>query len=56
MNKYLWMERFKNYYQLYNIIGKEKKTGIIIPISFILMTHKSYSLYYHAFNNKKPYY
>ena len=43
----------KKYYQLYNIIGKEKKTGIIIPISFILMTHKSYSLYYHAFNNIK---
>ena len=43
----------KNYYQLYNIIGKEKKTRIIIPISFILMSHKSYSLYYHAFNNIK---
>ena len=43
----------KNYYQLYNIIGKEKKTGIIIPISFILMSHKSYSLYYHVFNNIK---
>ena len=32
----------KNYYQLYNIIAKEKKTRIIIHISFILMTHKSY--------------
>jgi len=43
----------KNFYQLYNIIGKEKNTGIIIPIAFILMSHKSYSLYYHAFDNIK---
>ena len=43
----------KKYYQLYNIIGKEKKSGINIPLAFVLMTHKSYSVYFHLFNNIK---
>ena len=36
-------------YQLYNIMGKEKNTGLIIPLIFILMSHKSYDIYYYVF-------
>ena len=28
----------KSYYQLYNIMGKEKNTDLIIPLIFILMS------------------
>jgi len=40
----------KNYYQLYNIIGKEKNSGVILPLIFIITTNKSYSLYYNIFS------
>ena len=39
----------KSYYQLYNIIRKEKNTGLIIPLISILMSHKSYDIYYYVF-------
>ena len=39
----------KSYYQFYNIMGKEKNTGLIIPLIFILMSHKSYDIYYYVF-------
>ena len=40
----------KSFYQIYNIIGKDKKTGMIIPLIFILMSHKSYDSYYYVFD------
>ena len=43
----------KNYYQLFNIIGREKKTGILLPLIFILMTSKSFFLYQNIFENIK---
>ena len=43
----------KKFYQLYNIIGKDSKTGIIIPLVFIIMSNKSYELYFHIFENIK---
>ena len=36
-------------YQLYNIMGKEKNKGLIIPLIFKLMSHKSYDIYYYVF-------
>lgn len=43
----------KNYYQLFNIIWREKKTGILLPLIFILMTSKSFFLYQDIFENIK---
>ena len=43
----------KNYYQLFNIIWREKKTGILLPLIFILMTSKSFFLYQNIFENIK---
>ena len=40
----------KNFYQVYNIIGKEEETGKKIPLVYALMSHKSYNLYFHLFN------
>ena len=40
----------KSFYQIYNIIGKDKKTGMIIPLIFILMSHKSYDSYFYVFD------
>ena len=31
----------KNFYQVYNIIGKEEETGKKIPLVYALMSHKS---------------
>ena len=39
----------KKFYQLYNIIGKDEKSGIIIPLIFIFMSNKSFDLYLHIF-------
>ena len=39
----------KKFYQLYNIIGKDEKSSIIIPLIFILMSNKSFDLYLHIF-------
>ena len=39
----------KSYYQLYNIIKKEKNTNLIIPLFFILISHRSYDTYYYVF-------
>ena len=39
----------KSYYPLYNIMGKEKNISLIIPLIFILMSHKSYDIYYYVF-------
>ena len=38
-----------SYYQLYNIMGKEKNTGLIIPLIFILISHRYYDTYYYVF-------
>ena len=43
----------KSFYQLYNIIGKDKNTGLIIPLIFVLMSHKSYDMYFYVFKFKK---
>ena len=43
----------KSFYQLYNIIGKDKNTGLIIPLIFVLMSHKSYDMYYFVFKFMK---
>ncbi len=40
----------KNFYQIYNIFGKEKNSNNIIPLMYILMSHKSYTLYFVIFN------
>ena len=37
-------------YQIYNIIGKEKNSNNIIPLIYILISHKSYTLYFVIFN------
>ena len=37
-------------YQIYNMIGKEKNPNNIIPLMYILMSHKSYTLYFVIFN------
>ena len=39
----------KNFYQLYNIIGKESDSDNKIPLLYVLMSHKSYTIYYHIF-------
>ena len=39
----------KNFYQLYNIIGKETDSDNKIPLLYVLMSHKSYTIYYHIF-------
>ena len=39
----------KKFYQLYNIIGKDEKSSIVIPLIFILMLNKSFDLYLHIF-------
>ena len=41
----------KSFYQLYNIKGKDKKTGLIIPLMFILMPSKSYDMYFYVLNS-----
>ena len=40
----------KNFYQIYNIFGIEKNSNNIIPLIYILMSHKSYTLYFVIFN------
>ena len=45
----------KGYYQLYNILGKDKNTGLIIPLIFVLMSHKSYDIYYYVFEYIKAF-
>ena len=39
----------KGYYQIYNILGRDANVGEIIPLFHILMTQKSYDLYYNIF-------
>ena len=39
----------KKFYQIYNIIGKDEHSGIIIPLIFVLMSNKSFELYEHVF-------
>ena len=39
----------KNFYQLYNIIGKDENIGIIIPLIFILISNKIFELYLYIF-------
>ena len=41
----------KNYYQLFNIIAKDKQTGKNIPVIHIPMSHKSEFLYNKIFEN-----
>ena len=40
----------KNYYQIYNILGRDNKMGEAIPLFHILMAKKSYELYYNIFH------
>ena len=40
----------KGYYQIYNILGRDVNVGEIIPLFHILMTQKSYDLYYNIFS------
>ena len=43
----------KRYYQVFNILGKDKNTNKIMPLIYVLMSHKSYNLYVCLFNNIK---
>lgn len=40
----------KNFYQLYNILGRDEKTKVTIPLCHIIMPHKSYDLDYNIFS------
>ena len=39
----------KKFYQIYNIIGKDEHSGIIIPLVFVLISNKSIELYEQVF-------
>ena len=39
----------KHFYQIFNIIGNEIETNNKIPLMYILMSNKSYQLYYCIF-------
>ena len=41
----------KKYYQIFNILGKEKNSGKIIPLIYVSMSHKSFDLYYTLFSH-----
>ena len=41
----------KKYYQIFNILGKEKNSGKIIPLIYVLMSPKSFDLYYTLFSH-----
>ena len=41
----------KKYYQIFNILGKEKNSGKIIPLIYVLMSSKSFDLYYTLFSH-----
>ena len=40
----------KNFYQIFNILGIDNNTSKKIPLFYILMNTKSYTLYYHVFS------
>ena len=40
----------KGYYQIFNILGRDATTGVIIPLFHILMSKKSYDSYYYVFS------
>ena len=40
----------KGFYQIYNILGRDVTTGVIIPLFHILMSKKSYDSYYYIFS------